>query len=228
MIKRYLKKLSKNNKWSNLLCYIIYFYLRLVYATSRLTFIGPEGKSETHVPKFDKTIFILWHNRIALITAIFPRVFLDIENLSILASPHSDGKMISNIFSKSLDISVIEGSSNKNPVGVLKKIITTLNNKHNLIITPDGPRGPVYQINSNLIGITQKCNNKIVPLTVSCSRYFTLNSWDKLFIPLPFGNILVLRGEEITEFIGDNNALTANLQSALNKITNTADMMIQR
>ncbi|MGI4775933.1 MAG: lysophospholipid acyltransferase family protein [Janthinobacterium lividum] len=202
--------------------------MRFVYATSRWKFIDPENQVENYIPKFDKTIFVLWHNRLAF----GPKIFLTNRKTFALVSPHSDGKLISKIVSM-FGLGIIEGSSNKNPIGALKKIILNLNCGHNVIITPDGPRGPVYKVSSNLVGVAQKYNSKVVPLTVSCSKYFLLNSWDRLILPLPFNNILVLRGKEISLF-NDNNEdkdiseIIKCLQATLIEMTSTADRMMDK
>jgi lysophospholipid acyltransferase (LPLAT)-like uncharacterized protein len=100
----------------------------------------------------------------------------------------------------------------------VKDIIKSLKSGDNVVITPDGPRGPRYEMKGNLIEIAKKCNSQIIPFTAKCSKYKKLNSWDQLIFPLPFGRIEVIFGEPIE--CSSNISLT-NLANKLNKLGET-------
>ena len=93
-------------------------------------------------------------------------------------------------------------------------MIKKLESGSNIAITPDGPRGPVYKINSSITKVAFKYNIKLIPVACTATRYFTLNSWDKLIIPLPFGQITVKIGEPLDctgDELQDDNHLAKTL-----------------
>jgi lysophospholipid acyltransferase (LPLAT)-like uncharacterized protein len=224
VIKRFLKPFFKKNKlWFSLLTFVIYFYLKVVYLTSKWQFIWPKDDNGDEINNFKGSMFAMWHNRLAFGPGIF---FRNTSDTAALISPHSDGKFISQVV-KLFGFDVIEGSSNKNPVSALKKIIQKLSQDDNVVITPDGPRGPIYQINSSITNIARKYNYPLYPVTCSCTRYFLLKTWDKLIIPLPFSKIIVMIGERmiITEDSLKNDKC---LEQALNQLTTKSDEMVKK
>jgi lysophospholipid acyltransferase (LPLAT)-like uncharacterized protein len=193
LIKKLLKTFLKHNIYiSEIFSKSLYLYLKYVYFTSRFEFAWPADYDKSKFLSEKSVIFAFWHNRLA----IAPAIFKGHNDIYALISPHSDGKIISNVVSK-FDFGVIEGSTNKGSTRALKTIIRKLSLGSNIVITPDGPRGPLYKINSNITNISEKYNIKIIPLSFNSSRNFTLKSWDKLIIPLPFSTIKIFVGEAI-------------------------------
>lgn len=208
-IKMIKKNLKKSNFILSAITNLLYIYLRIVYFSSNWQFIFPTGYSRQKFLTERGVIFAFWHNRLAL----GPGMFLGHKDIYALISPHSDGKIISNIVAK-FGFGVISGSTNKKPVVALKTIINKLRKGSNIVITPDGPRGPIYQINSNINKVAHNYNIKIIPISCSTSKYMAINSWDKLIMPLPFGKIIVTIGMPVT-ISGDEKEDNINLQQTL-------------
>jgi lysophospholipid acyltransferase (LPLAT)-like uncharacterized protein len=112
------------------------------------------------------------------------------ENIHALISPHNDGRIIANMM-RLIGYGIIEGSSNKNPILAVKNIIRALKAGENVVILPDGPRGPRHQAKGNVIEIAKISKATIIPFSSETTRYFKFNSWDRLIFPLPFGRITV-------------------------------------
>lgn len=206
MIKKFFKK---NNLVFIILTKLVYFYLKFVYFTSSWYFVFLDGSDRKQFLSKRGRIFAFWHNRLAL----GPGIFLGHKNIYALISPHSDGKIISSIV-KWFGFGVISGSTNRKPIPALKTIIKKLKDGSNIVITPDGPRGPIYQINSSINKIAQKYNAELIPVSCATSRYFLLKSWDKLIMPLPFGKITIFIGSPVI-LTGDENQDNKNLKQAL-------------
>ncbi len=206
MIKKILKK---NNFVLSVVTKMLYTYLRVVYFTCRWQFVFSDNYNKQEFLAQKGVIFAFWHNRLAF----GPGIFAGHKDIYALISPHSDGKIIGNIVNK-FGFGVINGSTNKNSVAALKTIVKKLHNGSNIVITPDGPRGPIYKINSNINKIAQKYNIKLIPVSCSASRYFLLKSWDKLIMPLPFGKITTFIGLPLA-FVGNENQDNINLAQAL-------------
>ena len=189
-----IKRLLKNSQLLKyLVAFILYSYLKLVYLTTRWIYVFPNKSSEDLWKKMGSTIAVAWHDRLA----ILPKSIMHKnKQFHILASPHNDGIIIASVL-KMLGFNIIPGSTNKNSMLAVKNIMNVLKLGENVAITPDGPRGPRHQINSNIIAIARKCNACILPISCNATNSFSLRSWDKLIFPLPFGTIHVYIGEPI-------------------------------
>lgn len=205
MIKKGFKNFLKNSDLiHNLSVNILFLYLKTAYYTSKWEFIWPEDLDKEKLNQLDGALFALWHNRLAFGMHIFRKI----DNVYALASPHTDGRLITDVIRK-MKFGVIEGSTNRNPTGALKEIISKISSGNNVVITPDGPRGPVYKINSSIARIAKKFDKPLIPLSCTANRYYELKSWDKMIIPKFFSKMTVRFGKpiDLKENEKANNAL---------------------
>jgi lysophospholipid acyltransferase (LPLAT)-like uncharacterized protein len=213
-----VKRLLFNNILLRIiLAFFLMLYLRFVYLTTRWKFTSPDGNLIT-LPRFKQTIILAWHNRIALM----PYMLKNIRNFHALASNHPDGMIIAWIL-RFFSLKIIQGSTNRNAFFALKQVIKALKNGDNVGITPDGPRGPIYKINSNLVSAAKLSDATIIPTGSYISRYIQFKSWDKFIFPLPFakGTIVIDRPIEVTK---DTDAETLNdtLEKRINVLNEIA------
>jgi lysophospholipid acyltransferase (LPLAT)-like uncharacterized protein len=150
--------------------------------------VFPDGYSQDYYANLHNTILVAWHDKIMILPHISP--FQKPENIHALISPHNDGRIIANMM-RLIGYGIIEGSSNKNPILAVKNIIRALKAGENVVILPDGPRGPRHQAKGNVIEIAKISKATIIPFSSETTRYFKFNSWDRLIFPLPFGRITV-------------------------------------
>jgi lysophospholipid acyltransferase (LPLAT)-like uncharacterized protein len=62
------------------------------------------------------------------------------------------------------------------------------------VITPDGPRGPAYQIGPGIVFLAQKSGAAVVPINMEYSSCWRLRSWDRFILPRPFSKVRVIVG----------------------------------
>lgn len=219
MLKKYIKKFLKRKPVLDVFAFLIYWYLRLVYKTSKWEFIWPTNYAKTDFDQESKTIFALWHNKMLF----GPGIFVNHKHNTVpLISPHSDGKIGIGILKK-FGYEAILGSTNKDSYSALRNIIKELNTNHNIFIVPDGPRGPIYEINSNITNIAKKYAKKLIPISCAPSKYFILKkSWDKTVVPMLFGTIVVLIGKplDLSNTEEENNK---NLKKCLTDLSTKAN-----
>ncbi|MFK8040322.1 MAG: lysophospholipid acyltransferase family protein [Rickettsiaceae bacterium] len=214
MIKKYFKNLLNNDKsiLPNILLGILILYLKFVYFTSRWNYIFSDRYSKGDFQNAQGTAIVFWHDVLA-----FASILLKLQpNTVALVSPHSDGKIINKVVT-GFGCGTIEGSTNKNAMASVRQIIRILKSGTNLAITPDGPRGPAHQVNSNITQIVKKYNFKIIAVSFVSTRYFRLKSWDKMMIPLPFSCITV-QFSDLIKFSDDKDK-AHNDQMLLNALT---------
>jgi hypothetical protein len=80
----------------------------------------------------------------------------------------------------------------------LRNLMDTLAANGNVLFTPDGPRGPVYQVSQGVIFLAQKSGAPIVPIHMEYSSCWRLKSWDRFVVPRPFATLRAIFGEPIT------------------------------
>lgn len=211
--KRFKKFLKASPLAFNVSAWLIYLYLKLTYLTIKWHIVYPVGSNKQDFLSQEKVIFALWHNKLAFSFKIFEGH----QNIAGLASTHSDGRVITKI-TRLWGGEIIEGSTNRNPSGAIKGIVANLKNNDKVVVTPDGPRGPKYKINSVITKIAYKLDAKVIPTTCAASNYFTLNSWDQMIIPKPFSKAVIIIGDNIP-LSGDDKNNIEKLENSLNRLT---------
>lgn len=194
--KQMLRRVTYGSLFQELISYLVIFYLFFVYATSKKKFINKEVLLEV-ARKKDHLIIAWWHNRLMMIPFIARKIKESYPNYNFmaLASKHGDGRFVARVVEK-MGVMPILGSTRdhrKSSRGIdfanMRQIIQGLKKGYSFGITPDGPRGPNQKINGEIINIARLTKTKILAVSYSSSKFFVINSWDKLKIPLPFGKL---------------------------------------
>jgi lysophospholipid acyltransferase (LPLAT)-like uncharacterized protein len=213
-MKKTIKHYLKNSQLIfNLVSGIIFVYLKFSYLTSKWHFVMPKDLDEEKIDNENGLFFAIWHNRLAYSMYIFGNY----KNTFGLTSPHSDGKIIGKLVLM-MNHKIIKGSTNKNSNSAVKEIIKQITNGSKIVVTPDGPRGPIYKNGSVITKIANKYNKKLIPVSCHASSYFELKSWDKMMIPKPFSKITVVIGKPL-ELSGDDDRDRLLLEKKLNNLT---------
>lgn len=167
--------------------WLIAMIMRVVGLTLRWRVKDDSGLMS--VPFKDSVIIAFWHNQIFGATLFYSK-FLGDRIASVLTSSSRDGDLMAAVASQ-FGNDAIRGSSNKRPVAALREMVRflRLRNGQDLVITPDGPRGPAYKLQTGLIKVSQWAEVPVLPLRFSYSRALTLKTWDEFRIPLPFSRI---------------------------------------
>jgi len=94
---------------------------------------------------------------------------------------------------------------------------------YDLAITPDGPRGPCYQVQEGVISTAQLTGLPIVPVSYHLNWKVRARSWDRFQIPLPFARCQVSIGKPIRvprdASDADREVLRKELERALREIS---------
>jgi len=136
-------------------------------------------------------IYAVWHNSMLVLSHIGRNT-----NVHALISQHSDGEYIAQVV-KRLGLGVIRGSTTRGGSRATRALLKKAEEGYSIGITPDGPRGPRYVVQSGCIYLSRKTGFPIVPVTVGLSNYWKLPSWDEFRIPKPFSRALILYGEPV-------------------------------
>jgi len=144
---------------------------------------------ECCLKKGERIIFAFWHGRLLMMPFAYAG-----KPAAILISQHRDGEYISRI-AKIFGFQVIRGSATRGGVRAFKQMIRAIKGGLNLVITPDGPKGPRAQVKSGVIELAKLTGAPIVPVSFSAARRGFLKSWDAFLLPLPFSRAVYVWGE---------------------------------
>ena len=161
--------------------------IRLLALTIRVKIDDPNGFLTG--PPGKPGICVAWHNRIlGLLIAGFPRT--GIVPMTVLTSPSRDGELLAQVMHR-FGLQSVRGSSKKRGAAALLELREHFRAGRTLIITPDGPRGPLYTLSPGVVLLAQKTGAPVLKTHVTFSRSRRLRSWDRFHIPLPFSKITV-------------------------------------
>lgn len=214
-----MNKLLKNLKF-RLVAHLCSAYIRLVGLTSKIRFVKQDIVRNL-IKNKTPFIFAFWHNRQFFLG--YPKMH---NGVSVLVSQSEDGEFIARAIHY-LGIKTIRGSSTRGGVRALAEMIRTVKKGGILGITPDGPRGPIFEVQPGVIHIAQKTQAPIVPICCSYARKKIFRSWDLYQIPFPFNNIAIGYGNPI--YISEKETLekaSQILKRALDDLTSETDRLV--
>ena len=207
-----LKRLSKNNFFINLFANLVFLSLWIIKSTSNWKGVN-EQIIEKELTKKKTLIVLIWHHQ--LMGSTFSWKFK--PKLRPIATSHRDGQL-STLVQKKFGLDPLLRKKD-NPTFLIKNISKAVQNEDCIYITPDAPHGPPKKINTNIFKLCQKFDLNIAILSFHTNRYFRINSWDKLKIPLPFSKGIYLWGNEIIQSKEFKNEIDFNkkISDELNK-----------
>jgi hypothetical protein len=136
-------------------------------------------------------ILLIWHARIFLAPYFFRK-----RGIMPLVSPSQDGEFVARIV-RNWGYKVSRGSSSHSIIKAWFEMKKELEAGGEVIIIPDGPRGPARELKLGCLKLAQQTGAPLVPFTYSASRTKVLRSWDRFVIFYPFAKVRVLIGEPI-------------------------------
>ena len=151
----------------------------------------------------EQSIVVCWHGELLMSPQAY-RYFHKKQLASGIISRHFDGEMIARILML-FSIVPLRGSSSRGAKQVLLEAFRALKKGDDLLVTPDGPRGPRHTISDGAIALAHKAKAPVLTVNYIPKAYWQLGSWDKFVIPKPFSTIdfylenVSLEGMELDE-----------------------------
>ena len=160
---------------------LIYLIMRIIWYTTskKFHFISPVG-DEQHV-------CVCWHGELLMSPQAYRKIHKK-HPASAIISSHFDGSLIASTL-KMLGIRSLRGSSRNGAKQVLLQAFKSIKRGEEVLITPDGPRGPRHHMSDGAIGIALKSKLPIFVMNYRAEKYWQLNSWDRFVIPKPFTKV---------------------------------------
>ena len=142
-----------------------------------------------NISKNDEPLtLVLWHNRLFLAAEIYRRFRRRPAFALVSASP--DGAWLAAFFAI-MGLPCVRGSSSNLGREAVTALIDKLRGGSDVGITPDGPRGPMYDFKRGAFIVTRRAGT---PALLIGGRFLAarrLKSWDGFYLPLPFSRVRV-------------------------------------
>jgi len=163
----------------------------LWFKTCRWTVIG-EGEYFRLRRARKPVILVMWHGRIFPVPYFFRK-----RGIMPLVSPSRDGEIPATMMDH-WGYKTLRGSSSHSVVQEWKVMVRELQAGGEVIIVPDGPRGPNRVLKEGCLKLAQAAGASIVPWTFSSSHKKFLKSWDRFLMFRPFSKVAVVYGRPFT------------------------------
>ncbi len=176
---------------------LVYLLMRIVWFTTskKFHFLSSVG-DEQHV-------CVCWHGELFMSPQAYRKIHKK-HKASAIISSHFDGSLIASTLNL-FGIRSLRGSSSKGAKQVLLQAFKSIKSGEEVLITPDGPRGPRHHMSDGAIGIALKSKLPVFVMNYKADNYWQLKSWDKFVIPKPFTKVdfylqsISLDGMELNE-----------------------------
>jgi lysophospholipid acyltransferase (LPLAT)-like uncharacterized protein len=144
-------------------------------------------------PISENFIGALWHNRLLIFPSVLRR-FLPNRHGAALISASRDGDLLTDAI-KRFGFDVVRGSSSRLGASAILQLSQVLASGGDVVITPDGPRGPAYELGPGIIFLAQKTGAAVLPVSMEYSGCWRVKSWDRFIVPKPFSKVRVIFGQ---------------------------------
>jgi lysophospholipid acyltransferase (LPLAT)-like uncharacterized protein len=141
-------------------------------------------------PVAENYIGVLWHNRLLSFPLVLRRFFPNRPGAALISASR-DGDLLTDAIRR-FGYDVIRGSSSRLGARAIFQLTEVLASGRDVVITPDGPLGPVYDLGPGIVFLAQKSGAPVLPMNLEYSHCWRLGSWDRFIIPRPFSKVRVL------------------------------------
>jgi lysophospholipid acyltransferase (LPLAT)-like uncharacterized protein len=159
--------------------------------STRMKIVGEEDYKRLR-EEGKPVVFLVWHGRIFIVPYFFRR-----RGIMPLISPSKDGEIAAQVMFR-WGYKILRGSGSHAIIKAWSEMIKELQSGGELIIVPDGPRGPNREMKLGGIKLAQESGAVLVPFTFSTSKKKFLKSWDKFLMFYPFSKVVAIYGEHFT------------------------------
>lgn len=214
-----LKRLLRHPRVQAALGALLGRYLAWALGSTRWTLVGAENFApfEQGAP----VIAAFWHEHLPLMPALWSRARAATPGLRlhVLVSRHNDGRFIGDVIARfGLDVvhgSTARGGQSRGGARGAMALLSVLEAGHQVVITPDGPRGPRRVAAPGVAQIAALSGRPVLPCAAQTSRRRVLGSWDRMIVPLPWGRGVLVCGAPISVARAGGEADLARISAAL-------------
>ena len=177
--------------WRRALLWPLGLLMRLWCRTLRIAADEPTRRLMGRTDR--AAVFTLWHNRLFIAAEIYRRFRQD-KRLYALVSASKDGAWLAAFF-EVVGLHTVRGSSSRFGREALHSLAEKLQTGQDVGITPDGPRGPCYDLKGGGIILARRTGATTILVGMRFERAWRLKSWDRFYLPRPFSRVAIVAEE---------------------------------
>jgi lysophospholipid acyltransferase (LPLAT)-like uncharacterized protein len=190
---------------------LVHLVLRLLYATLRVRWTDPDGVLRRRAAG-ERFVFAAWHDCLVLLPLVLLRVPAGFRP-RVLISWHRDAELAAQA-TRGFGVTFMRGSSTRGRIGAVRGLIDAHRAGEDLVVVPDGPRGPRHEAKPGVVQLGRATRVHVVPIALAAAPCRRLGSWDRMQVPLPFARVMVRFGGPVEVGAGGNGTL-ARVQAAM-------------
>lgn len=165
--------------------------LRLLACTWRVQRLGDAGQA---LQRSDAPWLVaMWHGRMLTLMPLRGHCG---RGIGVLVSPSDDGGLAQRALRR-FRYRIVRGSLSRGGARALREMHELVAAGGQLVVTPDGPRGPRHGMNVGIAWLARSSGAPILPVGVAVDRAWRLRSWDRFTIPKPFARLCVVYGDPV-------------------------------
>ncbi len=199
---------------------------RAIGATLRLTVVGidrmrPLWRAGTPL------IYVIWHGRILMAPWVNERLrrSAGARAATVLTSRSRDGEMVAR-YAAQFGLPVVRGSTSRGGGEAMRALTAALRSGEDVVIVPDGPRGPARQLGAGVVTLAALTGAPVVPLAFAARPAWTLATWDRFQIPWPFARATAMFGAPVAvPRSAGRDDVRRVIETALDDLTHAADRL---
>jgi lysophospholipid acyltransferase (LPLAT)-like uncharacterized protein len=138
-----------------------------------------------------RPIMAFFHGRVLTATYFFRD-----RGIVVMISENFDGEWIARIIER-FGYGTSRGSSSRGGQRALLRLKRDMEQGRPAGFAVDGPRGPARKVQPGVVWLAKLTGNPVVPFHMEASRHWSLRSWDRTQIPLPFSTVALAVGTPI-------------------------------
>lgn len=160
--------------------------------------------------------FVLWHNRLFLSAEIIRR-YRKGRQAYALVSASRDGAWLDAFFGI-VNIRTVRGSSSRFGREAAADLIRILKSGEDIGLTPDGPKGPMYEFKLGCLVVAKRAGAPLLLLGGVFESAWRASSWDAFYLPAPFSRVRVSCALVLPTDLGHYEEAAGKLSLRLNEM----------
>jgi hypothetical protein len=189
--------------------------------THRAAIVGEEHAAQ-YWREGRNVIMIFWHDQLLMMAKAYHG-----PGARILVSASKDGELIARTMHR-FGMGTVRGSSSRGGRAALREMVMQASEPVDLVITPDGPRGPRHEIKEGVAALARLTGRPVIPVAFAASAGHRFASWDRFLLPYPWARTVFRCGEAILWQAGEDAELfRRRLQAAMAENLRQAELYLE-
>jgi lysophospholipid acyltransferase (LPLAT)-like uncharacterized protein len=205
--------------------WLIATVLRVIYVTLRVRCIDPHDVIGAHA-RGERVVWATWHDGIVLLPLMVVRVLPRLRP-RVALSWHRDAEIAAQAVRR-FGVAVTRGSAARGWVGAVRGLLAANARGEDLVVVPDGPRGPRHEAKEGVVQLARATRLPVVAIGIAAAPSRRLRSWDRMQVPWPFARVALVLGAPIPIARDGTAGALAAVQQALESTAADAAALLER